>query len=303
MADEGGGLFGGLYERLSDPMSLTPGATGTYIIYALILGIIVATAVLVADAYYPFLPTAPTGPSAAARAGVTFWAPGGDDAAPQNLIVPVAQSPTTTSDSYSMNVQLMIGDSRTPDIGRFRHVLHRGSNPCNVPIPTRAGPSGHAGIRLSDLPSTTDAGYRDLGLPTLMSPGLFLDRYKNDLHVFMHTLGEESGSEVIWLESQTVEDLPLNTPLTIGIVCNGRQLELYVNCRLYSTTLLRGRPYLPAPSVNNVWYGRYCAFPFSGIVQNLTLWGTPIDSGDFVQMCRSPSINPDTLPAKCPTST
>ena len=303
--EEGVSLFGGLYgalsERMSDPMSLAPGATGTYILYAFIVGIVIAVGVLIADAYYPFLPTAPTGPSAAARAGRTFWQPG-TDPAPQNLIVPANQSPITLPDIYSMNFQLMLGDSRTPDLGRFRHIVHRGSNPCAIPIPTTPGSSGHADIRMSDLPPSTEPTYRDLGLPALMNPGVFLDKYKNDIHIFVHTQGVEDGTEVLWLESQTIEDLPLNTPLSIGIICNGRQLEIYVNCRLYSTTLLRGRPYLPDRSTNNTWFGRYCASPVSGIIQNLTLWSTAITSTDFIQLCRSPSINPATLPATCPTA-
>lgn len=298
MADTGAGLFG----ALSEPLTLAPGATGTYIIYALILGIVVAVVLVAVDSVYPFLPMNPVGgPTAAARAGVTFWKPGSTDANTENLIVPPKESPTGLPDIYSVSVQLMIGDSRTPDIGKFRHVLHRGSNPCGITVPT-AGSTGHAGIKESDIPPNADPNYTALGLPELMNPGLFLDKFKNDLHVFIHTKGSEEGMEVLWLESQTIEDLPLGVPITVGVVCNGKQLELYVNCRLYSTTLLKGRPYLPSASVNNAWYGRYCAYPFSGIVQNLTLWANALTSSDFIQMCRTASISTSNLPATCPTA-
>jgi hypothetical protein len=81
-----------------------------------------------------------------------------------------------------MTVQLMIGDSRSPSIGKYRHIVHRGSNPIGGATATTAGPTGHAGIQLSDLPPGTDPNYQQLGLPSLMNPGLFLDKYKNDIH-------------------------------------------------------------------------------------------------------------------------
>jgi hypothetical protein len=136
-----------------------------------------------------------------------------------------------------------------------------------------------------------------------MNPGFMLDRYKNDLHVFVHTRGREAGNQVLWLESATVEDLPINQPLTIGAVCNGNTLELYLNCRLFSTTLLRGRPYLPP--AENQWFGRYCAFPFAGLVKNLQLWGDALNSADMIAMCGAggaPSFSAAQMPNVCPTA-
>jgi len=130
-----------------------------------------------------------------------------------------------------------------------------------------------------------------------MNPGLFLDKYKNDLHVFVHTKGKENDMEVLWLESLTVEDLPLATPITLGVVCNGKTVEVYVNCRLYSTLLLKGMPYLP--KADNQWFGRYCAFPMSGLVKNLTLWSGALGSSDYIQMCRGASFDKNDLPSTC----
>jgi hypothetical protein len=273
--------------------ALLEGSGVTYLISTLILGVIIAVVVLIIDTFYPILPMNPlTGPSASARAVKTFWT--NLSAETENLVVPVSASPTTQPSVYSMSVQLMIGDSRAPNIGKYRHVLHRGSNPCQLSS-SSAGPTGHAGIQPGDLPPSTEPTYTTQGLPQIMNPGLFLDNYKNDLHVFVHTRSDGR----LLLESMTISDLPLNTPLTVGIICNGNQLEVYTNCRLYSTQMLVGTPYLP-PNENQ-WFGRYCAFPMSGLVKNLQLWPVALVSSDLIQMCRSGSgaFNGDTMPSSC----
>lgn len=269
-----------------------------YALYALMIGIAIAVIVLLVDNVFPFLPVNPvSGHSAAARAGKVFWTAGTDA---ENLIVPANESPTVNATNYTASVQLMIGDSRTPSIGRFRHVLHRGSNPCGLST-TTSGPTGHAGIQPSDIPADADPSYKQSGLPAIMNPGLFLDKYRNDLHVFVHTKGkEESGLEVLWLESLTIEDLPLATPITLGIICNGQSIEVYINCKLYSTLLLRGTPYMPKG--DNQWFGRYCAFPMSGLVKNLELWSSALSSTDYIQMCRGAAFDKSQLPSTCPTA-
>jgi len=273
-------------------------ATGKYLFIALAIAVGIVTIVLAADTRWHFLPVNPmSGPSAAARAGKRFWTTVGSD---ENLIVPAPLSPTVLASQYSMAVQLVIGDSRTPTPGRFRHVLHRGSNTaCELTIPTTAGPTGHAGIQLDDLPPSADIAYKELGLPDRMNPGLMLDKFKNDLHIFVHTRGQDiSGTDVMWLESMTIEDLPLNTPLTVGIVCNGRSVDVYLNCRLYSSMLLRGMPYM-VPGENQ-WFGRYCAFPMTGLVQNLQLWADPLGPSDFAAMCTvAGSVGGPKAPAAC----
>ena len=269
-----------------------------YVLYTAIIGVAIAVILLLVDIYFPFLPINPiAGPSAAARAGKRFWTRIGDDA--ENLLVPSTESPTTLPDQYTMSVQLVIADSRTPDIGRFRHVLHRGANPCNLSA-SKSGPSGHAGIKPTDIPSNADPSYTTNGLPPIMNPGLMLDAYKNDLHVFVHTRGYEGSEYVLWLESLTIEDLPLNTPTTVGVICNGQTLEVYVNCRLYGTLLLRGQPYLP--TAENTWFGRYCAYPFAGLVKNLQLWGTALSTSDYAAMCEGASFSGNKLPSACPTA-
>jgi hypothetical protein len=273
-------------------------STPLTILYVIIIGVLIAVTLLIVDYYVPFLPINPIGgPSAAARAGKSFWTTTGD--ATENLMVTSVDSPTKLPDQYTMSVQMVISDSRAPDLGRFRHVVHRGTNPCGLTA-TKSGPTGHAGIKAADIPPDADPSYVTSGLPPIMNPGLMLDSYKNDLHVFVHTRGYEGNEYVLWLESMTVEDLPLNTPVTVGIVCNGQTLEVYVNCRLYSTLLLRGKPYLPA--ADNTWFGRYCAYPFAGSVKNLQLWGSALSTGDYAAMCGGASFSGAQMPTTCPTA-
>jgi len=264
-------------------------------IYLLAIVVVVIVVILIADNYYPFLPVNPiSGPSSQARNGKRFWASA--DSSTENLVVPANLSPTVRADVYTVTAQVVIGDSRTPTQGLYRHILHRGSNPCSL-TSSQPGSTGHAGILMSSLPSSIEASYKEHGLPALMNPGLFLDNYKNDMHVFVHTRGNEGA---LWLETITVEDLPLNTPLSIGVICNGQNLEVYVNCKLYSTKLLKGIPFLPTEA--NQWFGRYCVSPMYGVVRNLQLWDAALGASDYAQMCRSLSFDSIDIPKACPSS-
>jgi hypothetical protein len=290
MASWADNIYKGASERINTT-ALGQGAITT--IYILLFVAIVLTVVILVDNYYPFLPVNPLGgPSAQARDVRRFWTTATPSS--ENLIVPASDSPTVRADIYTVSVQLVIGDSRTPSLGQFRHILHRGANPCAL---TGTGP---AGIKVADLPPNVEPVYKNTGLPSTMNPGLFLDKYKNDLHVFVHTRGKENSKEVLWLESLTVEDLPLNTPISIGVVGNGKNIEVYINCQLYSTLLLKGTPYLPKS--DNQWFGRYCAFPVYGLVKNLQLWDTALNSDDYMKMCRSLNIGSIDIPKACATA-
>lgn len=268
-------VFTSAQERLPTG-KIASGAITT--IYILLIVVAILTCVLVADRYFPFLPVNPFGgPSALARDVKRFWTTA--SAGSENLIVPKKDSPTFNPDVYTMSIQFILGESRTPSEGQFRHILHRGTKP-------------------SCTDTSPDSDYNRTGLPTLMNPGIFLDKYKNDIHVFVHTRGKEGDKDVLLLESMTVEDLPLQQSMSIGIVCNGKNFEVYMNCKLYSTILLKGTPYLPDPD-NNQWFGRFCKFPMPGIIRNLQLWSTALSTDDYKNMCRSVDIGP--LPKVCPT--
>jgi hypothetical protein len=296
---ESKGLFGGLTERLSgSEMMNTLG--GSSMVMSIGIAVAVVVVVLIVDLYYPFLPINPvSGPSPVARQGKRFWT-SVDGSNSENLIVPATQSPTTNPSNYTVSVEILLTDSRTPDLGMFRHILHRGANPCSLSV-TTAGSTGHAGIQPSDLDPNTDPNYLKYGLPSIMNPGVFLDPYRNDIHIFVHTQGMQDGASALWLESMTISDIPLNTPLTLGIVCSGKQLEVYTNCKLYGTMILKGKPFMPSSA--NQWFGRYCAFPMAGTVQNLQLWGSALGISDYVSFCNGSASFGDTSASSCPTAT
>jgi hypothetical protein len=273
--------------------SIVPSPTATLyesgvrlVIYGLVLVLVIGVVLILIDSLYPFLPMNPIGPSQEARAVKTFWVNSAytND---ENLVVPSSKSPTVSPSNWSVSIQLMVG-AVSPS-AFYKHIVHRGSNPARLPTGATAGASGHAGIQASDLPSVSgipspsDATYTTTGLPGVMNPGIFLDKSTNDIHVFIHTVTTEGGQSVLLLESMTITDVPLGTPLTLGIVCNGRTLEVYLNCRLYSTQLLKGTPYLP--KADNQWFGRYGIAPMSGLIQNLQLWDAAIGSSDYMAMC------------------
>ncbi len=286
--------FGGIKDAIFGPK---PGWAVT-LIYAIVFGIVVTLILITVDNFVPFLPFNPAGkgPSALARSGKTFWK--SVEADTENLVVSSADSPTTLAANWSASAQLIIADSRNPNpmSGNFRHILHRGSNPVGIST-TTSGSTGQAGIQPTDLPPDTEPSYTEMGLPQIMNPGVFLDKYKNDIHIFIHTRGLEEGQHVLWLESMTIEDLPLNAPITLGLVCNGKQLDVYVNCRLYSSMLLKGTPYLP--KADNQWFGRYGTSPFTGLVKNLTLWSSQLGSSDYIGVCRQGSFKGTELPTSC----
>lgn len=277
----GATLFGQLTSVVPNPSAILYGTAGIlggsgvrWIIYLLVLGVLVGMLLVAVDTVYPFLPINPVGPSQIARSVKTFWV----SESGENLLVPSNQSPTVSSGTYSMSVQCVINSSGPTNT--YKHIVHRGSNPVGIPATGVAGPTGHAGIQLGDLKeSAADEGYTATALPDILSPGIFLDPQKNDIHVFIHTT--QNGVKL--LESITIEDVPLGTPLNLGVVCNGQTLEVYFNCRLYNTLLLKGTPYLPSDS--NQWWGRYGVSPVNGVVKNLQLWDAAIGSTDFMSMC------------------
>ena len=242
--------------------------TVKYVMYVLLIGITVATLLVVIDAFYPFLPINPIGgPSAEARAGRSFWTNVTTEM--DGLVVSKADSPIVSPGAYSMSVQVVIADSRSMDQTKFRHILSAGT---------------------SDISADSD------GLPSIMNPGIFLDKRNNDVHVFINTILTSGATITPLQEGLTIKDLPLAAPITLGVVNNGRTVEVYVNCRLYSTLLLKGTPVAAPPDQTTQWFGRYGPAPFTGIIKNLQLWGTALNSTDFIQMCRVGTVALSDLP-------
>ena len=267
----------------------------SYVIYFLVVVIVVIIIITVVDVFFPFLPMNPIGPSVIARSSTTFWTSDGE-----NLFIPVSKAPALPPTNYSMTIQMMIGDSRPQTTGQLRHVVHRGRNPTGPGLGLGLPPTPSIPIIPNSLPILTpvnpnipiQSGYSTTGLPDFMNPGLLLDNYTNDLHVYIHT--HNSNTNTMLLESVTIEDLPTRTPLNVGIICNGNTIEVYLNCRLYSTLLLKGTPFLTSP--DNEWFGKFGTFPMIGLIKNLQLWSSAIGPTDYMSICKTPSFDNDTLP-------
>ena len=87
-----GPTFGGmLTQTVSSAAATVNSPLVIRVVYVLIIGVIVATVVMLADSFWHFLPINPvSGPSAAARAGKTFWS--GTLTDTENLIVAPGES-------------------------------------------------------------------------------------------------------------------------------------------------------------------------------------------------------------------
>jgi len=185
-----------------------------------------------------------------------YWSP---SAQFTNLLVD-SEAPTELSDSsYSLMMEIKLLNSRNYGSieGPYRHIFHRGSDE----LQTRAlGGS---------LPK--------FGLPKRLNPGIFLDPNTNDILVFVDTMiGNEPSRE-----SVRIQDLPLDIPFRLGVVLNGRVLEVYLNCKLEVTKVLTGTP----KHVENVYYGLSGSASAAAMLQNLSVWKSPLVANDMRTLC------------------
>jgi len=199
-------------------------------------------------------------------ASKVVWPPSGTST---NMTAAPSQFGVLLDNSYSFNMDLVVKESRTNDAsGNHRHIFHRGSSVSSTELPKR------------------------------MNPGVFLDPVTNDLLIFVDTLGDNEG----YRESLRIADIPLTTPFHLGLVLNNRTLDVYINCRLEETKLLKGSP----KTVENSLYG--VAGPNAAPVQlqNVYTWTYALGADDMTSLCGSaPSfvltptcgIAPPTAPA------
>jgi hypothetical protein len=204
----------------------------------------------------------------------SFWQPDKleNPIDPRNLTV-IDWNPKNCAD-ITLGAEMVIFNSRASSItSPYRHLLHRGSNDLSS---TRPEAPGHAG------------GLND-GLPSEMSPGVFMDRYTNDLIIFVDTDPVDLIYKDVkhsFRESIRVNDIPLNVPFYLHLTLSGKVLEVYVNCRLAGTKLLHGNP----RGVENTWFGRTGFAPAQAVVQNLTLWDGLLKTHDVMNQCPSGKI-------------
>jgi hypothetical protein len=151
--------------------------------------------------------------------------------------------------------------------GPYRHIYHRGSNEllsaASASIIGGCSPTGTASDKLPPQ-----------GLPRSMNPGVFVDPNLNDLLIFIDTLDATR-------ESIRIADIPLDIPFRLGIVVNKNVLEIYLNCKLEVTKLLKNQP----RPVENTWYGLSGSAAAQAQIQNLSVWNYSLPSSDISHLC------------------
>lgn len=192
-----------------------------------------------------------------------------------NLTVKDSEVPGFLPDEYSINVDAVLKESRvyTGSDGPWRQILHRGSD--ELAATTLAG-----ALKASCGSKGANGPLPAYGLPKRMNPGVFLDPNVNDLIVFVDT--ELGGDQ--FRESVRIKDVPLDTPFRFGIVLKGRVLEVYLNCRLEVSKILKGKP----RTVENNWYGLSGAAAAQAQIQNLYIWKRALPADQIVTLCSAP---------------
>ena len=151
--------------------------------------------------------------------------------------------------------------------GPYRHIYHRGSNELlSSASASILGGCSPTGTESDKLPPQ--------GLPRSMNPGVFVDPNLNDLLIFIDTTNATR-------ESIRITDLPLDIPFRIGIVVNQNILEIYLNCKLEVTKLLKN----PPRPVEHTWYGLSGSAAAQAQIQNLSVWKYPLLSSDITHIC------------------
>jgi len=189
---------------------------------------------------------------------------------------------------YSMMFDLMIFNSRasisvaTGGALPYRHIFHRGSND----LGTAGTPAGCAGGGSAATGSTAAS----TGLPKLMNPGFIADPATNDVIVFIDT---SSGRE-----SARITNHKLATPYRIGIIVYEGFFEIYTECRLLTTQVLKGIPLSVASSGVYALAGPHA---LSAKIQNLRLWSTTLPVQQVITECSTPMAPFGSAPPCAPT--
>jgi len=247
-----------------------------YVVAALVVFMILL--MLFNSQYDVYFQKRPSTSLVAATPPKTFWSTGSaqNPQDPVGLKVLSTEFPMSRPDTYTMGVQLYVGDSRSSDkMGPYRHILHRGTDELVSFTP--------------NSPGSVPRGRGDLndGLPNQMNPGLFLDQYTNDLLIYIDT-DPQTGTQAN-RESIRIPDLPLKKAFYVHVVVHDSILEVYINCRLAETKILSGTP----RAVPNDWHGRIGFARAAVVPHNLKLWDSDLHALQLRNMC--PAIPGDTL--------
>lgn len=172
---------------------------------------------------------------------------------------------------YSLLLDMVWYNTRAQgDSTKYRHIAHRGSSEVGGIVESSTlrllEQSGGAqaitgGVTASEL---NDIGTMPFGLPSRMNPGIMADPVTNDMLIFIDT---ERGGE-FQRESIRIPDIPMDQPFYLGLLVVDNHVEVYINCRLEVTKVLRGMP----RSVERDWYGLSGPNPLVAQIQNLRYW-------------------------------
>ena len=254
----------------------------TWILY--ILGfVLIVIAVLMLSGYkfntnlLGFLRSSKLSVDAASR---LFWKPSEQYDA---LIVKDTEMPNDFKNSrFTMLIDMIWFDTRTTKKdGPHRHILHKGSDELKAALKQGGKMIFEDGVQSSSCMTDPDvSAYSSLspnGLPKRMNPGIFADPVTNDMIIFVDT--EVDHKQV--RESMRVPDIPLGIPFRLALVMSDQFMEVYVNCRLETTKVLRGTPF----SVDPEWYGLAGPAALSAMIQNLKVWTYPLSSYEIKTQC------------------
>jgi hypothetical protein len=182
---------------------------------------------------------------------------------------------------YTILIDMIWFDTRTTmKNGPHRHILHKGSDELKS---LKAGGKMifEDGVQTSSCMSDPDPNALSTlppnGLPRRMNPGIFADPVTNDMIIFIDT---EFDNKLL-RESMRVPDIPLGTPFRLGLVVADKFMEVYINCHLETTKILRGVPM----DVDPEWYGLAGPAALPAMVQNLKLWRYPLSSYEMKTQC------------------
>jgi hypothetical protein len=199
----------------------------------------------------------------------------------QGLIVKQKDFPITVSPkSYTVSVEMLVLNSRSHTSEEvYRHILHRGTNELApltesssvVDLFTNTNSCSYGTGIYGNLPAK--------GLPGKMNPGIFGDPYTNDIHVFVDTTAGR--------ESVKIVDIPMDVPFHLTVIVQGRLLEVYINCGLEISKILKGTPI----GVPTEWYGVSGPKALSAQLQNLIVWTFPLSSDDLRTRCPPITFN------------
>jgi hypothetical protein len=220
-----------------------------------------------------------------------FWKP---EETGYALVVSEKQSPKDfRDDSYTIIVDMLWSNTRTWSSRTiYRHILHKGSD--ELSPADKKSPMEMFGIQnaVSRCKNNQGTNLPPSGLPKRLNPGIFADPVKNDILIFVDT--QKDGRRL--RESLRVVDIPMDIPFRLGLILHKTFIEVYINCRLDATLVLRGEPIKVDPE----WYGLSGPYSLAAQIQNLRIWKEPLVADFIKTQCSAKFSSFKPRAASCP---